>query len=126
MGENMSRISVISHEGKNIIYIDFSNMKTSQKEEVYKLFNDANALISKNLPKSARIVTNLTNLGFDKEMSNGFKIYASNNTPYVKASALVGVTGLQKVILTIVKTFTKREFYLANNIEDAKNWVSKE
>ena len=49
--------------------------------------------------------------------------YASHNTPYIKASALVGVSGVQKVVLAAIKALTGRDFYLADTMEEAQEWL---
>jgi hypothetical protein len=44
-------------------------------------------------PKSVLVITNVINTGFDTEISGIIKEYAQHNTPYVKASAVVGISG---------------------------------
>lgn len=51
------------------------------------------------------------------------KEYAQHNTPYVKASAVVGISGWAKVILTAIKTATGRDFHIAVTMEEAKEWL---
>jgi hypothetical protein len=51
------------------------------------------------------------------------KEYAQHNTPYVKASAVVGISGWSKIILIAIKTVTGRDFYLADSMEEAQEWL---
>jgi hypothetical protein len=53
---------------------------------------------------------------FDSATVDKLKNLTRDNAPYVKNSAVVGVTGLQKVVLTAVSLFSNRKF----NIFDDK------
>lgn len=113
----------ISYKGKKIYYLDASGMTVNDmgkiKESMAKVMN----MLENAPPKSALMITNVSNVRFNSEMAELFKSYADHNTPYFKASALVGVSGMQRVILTTVKKLTGRDFYLADNIQEAKDWV---
>jgi len=61
--------------------------------------------------------------GFDTEVSAVLGEYALHNTPYIKASALIGVSGVQKVVLAAIKALTGREFYLPDSTEDTREWL---
>lgn len=116
-------IEIMSYKGKEIYYLDASDQTTQNIQEIRKDMDGIKRLIRSKPPKSALMITNVTNARFNREMAELFKEYASHNTPYVKASALVGVSGIQKVVLTAVKTLTGRDYYLANSLEEAKEWV---
>lgn len=116
-------IETIVHKGKEIICVDLSNLSVGNKMQGIQTLRSASQKVAGNPPKSVLIITDVTNLSFDTEISNAFKQYAKDNTPYVKASSIVGLSGLQKVMFTAIKTFTGRDYYLAKDIEDAKNWL---
>jgi GTP-dependent phosphoenolpyruvate carboxykinase len=116
-------IEIMNYKGKEIYYLDASSQTTENIQEIKEDMEKIKRLIRSKPPKSALMITNVTNVRFNREMTELFKEYASHNTPYVKASALVGVSGIQKVVLTAVKTLTGRDYYLANSLEEAKEWV---
>jgi len=95
-------------------------------QEIQKYVEQARQKIGKQPAKSVLHITNVTHTGFNTDISNIIKEYAMHNTPYIKASAIVGMTGLQKIIYTAIKTFTGRDFYLANTMEEAKEWLVKQ
>ncbi|MDI9482659.1 MAG: hypothetical protein QM315_05695, partial [Bacillota bacterium] len=101
------------YEGNEILCLDISNSTSKDKEKIEEHVNLAKEAVKQYPPKSALMITNVTNTGFDSAVSSLIKEYAQHNTPYVKASALVGISGLQKVILTAVKKITGRDYYLA-------------
>lgn len=117
-------IEVMNYNGKEIYYLDASELTTNNIQEIREDMEKVKKLVSSKPPKSALMITNVTNVRFNSEMVDMFKEYANHNTPYVKASALVGVSGIQKVVLSAVKTLTGRDFYLANSLEEAKEWVA--
>ena len=51
------------------------------------------------------------------------KRLAVNNRPYVIAGAVVGLSGLQKVVYTTVMRFSKRNIPAFDDIEAAKDWL---
>ena len=116
-------VEFINYDGKEIYYLDASNQTTMNIQEIREDMENVKKLISSKPPKSVLMITNVTNARFNNEMVELFKEYANHNTPYVKASALVGVSGIQKVVLTTVKALTGRDYYLANSLEEAKEWV---
>jgi hypothetical protein len=122
----MAGVYELNHHGKSILCLDIADLKTQDKADFHKHIASAKARIQKQPQKSMLVITNVTNIRFDTEMANGIKDYAAHNTPYVKASALVGVAGLQKVIVQAVKKFTGRDFYLADTMEDAIEWLVKQ
>ena len=122
----MDRVELINHNGKEIVALDFSNVNVNEKEIMKISVEKAKGIIASKPQKSVLVLTNLTNTGFDLEVSGIMKEYANHNTPYVKASALVGVSGLQKIILNAVKKLTGREYYLFDKKEEALDWLVKQ
>lgn len=114
------------YEGKEILCLDISGSTSKDKEKIEEHVNLAKEAVKQYPPKSALMITNVTNTGFDSAVSSMIKEYAQHNTPYVKASALVGISGLQKVILTAVKKMTGRDYYLAYAMEEALEWLVKQ
>jgi hypothetical protein len=111
---------------KSILCLDISGLQSRDKAEFYKHVGHAKEIIRKQPPKSLLVLTNVINTGFDTEVAGIIKEYAQHNTPYVKASAVVGVSGWSKIILAAIKTLTGRDFYLADTVEEAKEWLVKQ
>lgn len=117
------RINMIDHNGKEILHLDFSNCTVS---EVLAIVEDAKRLISKLPAGSVLTLTDVTNTHFDENVSRAMKDFVAHNKPFVKASAVVGITGLKKIIFEAVMAFSKRKLSPFQNIEDAKDWLSKQ
>jgi len=59
--------------------------------------------------------------GYDLEVIEKLKESAGGNKPYVRASAVVGLDGLQKVVYNAVTLFSKRTLPVFDDIEKAKD-----
>jgi len=91
----MERFYTISHKGKKIVVLDYSN---TSPEEAIAFFADAHRRIATYPPKSALIFADATQARFNEASVAAIKEFAAKNTPYVKASASIGTPGLQGVI----------------------------
>jgi hypothetical protein len=119
-------VSQITLDGRKVIYVNCSNISTLEKDVLKRTLDQGNMDIARCGPKAALVITDITNVTFDNEVSELFKSYASKNTPYVKASSIVGLSGLQYIMFSAIKALTKREFYIAKSLEDAKTYMSKQ
>ncbi len=111
----------ISREGIPILYVDFSNMKT--KEEVLDLISLAKKSISIRPPKSIFTLTNLSNMYFNTEVYTAISDYARMNEPYVKASAVVGLSGLMMIFYNGFLKLSKRDVRAFSTEEEAVNYL---
>jgi hypothetical protein len=119
----MAGVYELQYRCKTIFCMDISGLQSKDKQEFQNRVEQAKEIIRKHPPKSLLIITEVTNTGFDAAIAGIIKDYAQHNTPYVKASAIVGIVGWSKIILTAVKTATGRDFYLADTFEEAKEWL---
>jgi hypothetical protein len=119
----MADVYEFNYKGKTILCMDIAGLQSKDKPEFLKLVNHAKEIIRKQPPKSMLLITKVTKTGFDSEVASIIKEYAQHNTPFVKASAVVGIEGWAKVILTAIKTLTGREFHLSDTMEDAQEWL---
>lgn len=118
-------IQLLDYMGKQIYYLDISQYDINSIDKIEEEMNEAKELIANDPSKACLAITDVSGVVFNTQIADLFKDYAKHNTPYVKASALVGIGGVQKVILMAVKRLTGRDFYLANTLEEAKEWVVK-
>ena len=122
----MADVFEIKYKGKTIFCMDIAGLQSKDKQVFLNLVEHAKAMIRQHPPKSMLVITKVTNTGFDTEVAGIIKEYAQHNTPFVKASAVVGISGWSKIILTAIKTVTGRDFYLADTMEEAQEWLVKQ
>mgnify|MGYP001197277015 CR=1 FL=1 len=60
---------------------------------------------------------------FTPELVEKLKILTKGNAPYVKKAAVVGVSGLYKVVISAISIFSKREFKLFDSKKEAVKYL---
>ena len=116
------RVKFIKHREKEILLLDFSNSGT---DEVLKIIEDAKRVISAKPENSLLTLTDVTNARFNEKVGDGMKQFSAHNKPYVKAAAVVGITGLKKIIFGAVMAFSKRNLASFDDVEQAKHWLAE-
>lgn len=102
-------VKILNHKGKNILYLNVSyGDMLDKKQEVLDLIEEAKSYIAKQAPNSLLTLTNATGLRFSMELVNTLKEFTTHNQPFIKAAAIVGVTGLQKIAYDTVIKFISR------------------
>ncbi len=119
----MSFVQKTNHQGKQILIFDFA---LKDKETVFKILEEGKTEVAKHPLSSLYVLTDVSGLRFNTDISEAFKDFAAHNKPYIKASALVGITGLQKIAYTAIMTFTKRNIPIFPTREEALNWLAKQ
>lgn len=120
----MQRVDVVEHKGKNIVILDFSKLDMlDQKDELFSAIEEAKAYISRQLPNSLLTLTIAKELRFNKDLIETLKEFTAHNKPYVKAGAIIGIQGLQKIAYDMVMTFTRRNIPIFPTVEEAKDWL---
>jgi hypothetical protein len=87
-------------------------------------FEEAKRLIATRPEKSVRVLTNVIGTELSRTTSQIIKDFATQNKPYVKASAVVGVEGLKKIIYNAVQTVSGRHISSFDTMEQAKDWLA--
>jgi len=83
----------LSYNGKTIVIVDISN---TRPEEAIPALREAQQQIALLPRKSVLILTDATNAVFNKESAKAMKEFAAKNSPFVKASAVVGAVGFSR------------------------------
>lgn len=100
--------------------MDLAN--TSPQEAIIGL-KEAQKQIVSLPPKSALILTDVTNTKFTRASSEAMKDFALKNTPHVKASAVVGAAGLHLIFLSANRRITQRNIKTFISRDEAKDWL---
>lgn len=119
----MEGLSKIIYKGKEIIYVDYSNFKLDKMKTFNLVFNCANEYMKYPL-KSVLAIVNLTNLYFDTDIIDAFKMTQEQTTPHQKRVALIGIKGLQLLAYNYIVHLNYRDkVRIFNNISEAKEWL---
>jgi hypothetical protein len=118
---NMKRTQTINHQGKNIFYMDFSNLQSM--EEIHSVMNEAKAFILKQPKASVIALTNIDEMHFNNQIRDMFAEFIKNNKPHIKTSAIIGISGLKHILFNGLMKLTGRDIKSFTTIELAKNWL---
>ena len=119
----MKHIQFIEHAGKQILICDCAK---KDRATVLETLAEAKAYIAALPPRSLLAMLDVTGIKYNTELSDAFKEFAAHNKPYSKASAIVGIGGLQKIAYTAIMTFTDRNVPLFNSRAEALDWLVKQ
>ena len=119
----MDRVRFITHQGKQILFIDVTNCAA---DEVVELLTEVQRIVTAQPPKSALTLSDLTGAQFSRAAITRMKEVAVFDRPYVKRAALVGAQSLPRVYFEALKTFSQREFRRFKTREEATDWLASE
>jgi hypothetical protein len=117
MTSDDSRVRFIDHKGRKILIQDFSGMTPCP--EFYRLVEQARVLIAAEPYRSVLTVVDATGSVFDAGVLQTLKEFVKVNTPYIKKTAVVGITGLKEVGLLAVSRGLGRPLDTCGNVQEA-------
>ncbi len=117
----MNRTKTITHKGINIFYMDFSNAKSV--DEIADVISESIAFIRKQPHYTVTGLTNMENMFFNNEVKNQFTSFLKGNKPYMKTSAVFGMSGLARILFNGLMKITGRDVRSFEKFEDAKEFL---
>ncbi|MDD5132463.1 MAG: hypothetical protein PHH44_07380 [bacterium] len=116
----MDRISYIDHKGNTILYINFSKC---HPREIQSTIDEVKKIVAHQSPGTLLTLTNVTDMMFDKTTSQKMKDLSAHNGLFAKAEAVIGATGILKVMFdSIIKT-KKNKMKILDTLPAAKDWL---
>ncbi len=118
----MSRVDIVENAGKKIVKADLSTLNV---EEAVLVMQEATDVI-KTLPRgSVLFLTDVKDVSYSKETVSGIKHFSMNNSPYIKATAVVGMDAIKQAILNTVRFLTLHEIKTFDSEDAAKDWLTQ-
>ena len=119
----MKRVQYIHHNGRQILFLDFSGFKV---EDFHINIKEAEKLIRAEPQNSVLTLTDVTGAKYNLEVTKAIKEFAVGNKPFVKAGAVVGLDALKKIIYNSIMHVSGRNLLAFDDIEKAKDWLVAE
>jgi hypothetical protein len=118
------RVTFIEHKGKEILYLNLSDCSS----EVYlETIEQAKGIIRNKPENSLLVLTYMSNSeNTQPEVFHNLRYFVKNNKPHVKASAIIGVNGVHKMLVESLQQSTGRVFGIFEDEEEAKDWLVKQ
>lgn len=117
----MSRVDLITHNGKKIVFIDYSGLKG---DELFRTMEEAKKNVHSQEKGTVLILSNVKDLHFNVDIIEAFKNMSLESKEYIKAVAIYGLSGLQKIALNAVTKFSKVDMSVFGNKEEALDWLA--
>ena len=119
----MEKTRTINHLGKSIFCMDFSNTKS--KQEIDTIIEESIKQIRNKPHGSLLAVTNMSNMYFNKDVATTFTSFVKENKPYIKKSAVYGMSGLARIVFNSIMKAAGRNIRSFETENQAKNFVIK-
>jgi hypothetical protein len=85
----------IDHDGKRLLYLDLAHASPRQKAEAMRSAAD---LVAGEPPGSVLLLLDVTGAGLSEDVEAAVTEFCERSATHVRARALVGATGLKKVL----------------------------
>ena len=109
-------------DGKNFIYIDFSDFKTN--DDFIRLARTVEPVITSYPRQSLYSIANIENVRFDPQSKKLIAEFMTHNKPYVRCGAIIGMDGIKKMLLsTVLKSAGRTNIHFAFTKERAVEWL---
>jgi hypothetical protein len=117
------RVRFIEHQGKRVLFINYSHCDVAMLKAVAE---EGHRVIAQEPPNSVLTLNDVSGTSFDKESVAVLQAKVAANAPYVRKAAVIGISGLQKLIYEGVQTFSKRRLPLFESRQEAMAWLIRE
>ena len=117
----MQKVKQITYKGQEILFQSFKDEKDPAiiTDRLHKV--KEHILIQPD--KSILLLSDVTNTYYNPELISIMKNFSRAITPHVKASAMVGITGITKIFFNALVKLTGREIKAINSLEEARDWL---
>lgn len=117
----MERTRFEEHRGTRILVLDYSGAR--DPEEAIRAIEHSKTVVARHPAKSLLILTNVRDARYNTAVLQALKELARHDEPYVKASAIVGMSGLHRIAYQAVILFSKRNIQVFDTELEAMDWL---
>jgi len=119
----VGRVRFIEHAGQRVLFINYSHCNVAMLKAVAE---EGHRVIAQQAPNSVLTLNDVTGTTFDKESVAVLQSKVAANAPYVRRAAVIGISGLQRLIYEGVQAFTKRRIPHFDTRQDALGWLIRD
>jgi len=115
-------IEWIQHKGKKIAYIKYLGLKP---EAMLDLVREATKAIIAAKSDEILSLTDISDCFVTPEFMELSKQQSAISLPHTKKAAIVGVSGVKKVLLRTLNAFAAKPRVPFDTVEEAKDWLAE-
>jgi hypothetical protein len=117
------RVQFIRHAGHRILFINYAHCDASMLKAVAE---EGHRVIAREKPGTVLTLNDVSGTVFDKESVAVLQAKVAENAAYVQRAAVVGISGLQRLIYESVQAFTRRRIPNFQTRQEALSWLVSE
>jgi hypothetical protein len=131
MEVKMERVFWKTHNGKKILYINYSNLSAvnpAQKQEIFDTIKTAWDVVESSASgERILFLSDATNTKASPDIMKRIKEFAAYTTANgrVEKECVVGISGIQQILVAGVNMFSKTKLITFKSIGEALDWLSK-
>lgn len=114
-----------THKGRRILYCDFANFGRDSAA-LSREIDEVDAEILKQPKGSVLALADMRGTVTGSDVVDIFKKSAARTNGYVKRQAVIGVTGIQRILASAVARFSGQSLHLFDTVEQANEWLAEE
>lgn len=118
----MARIRFIPYQGFQIYYQDLSGAQN--RAEAVEIIQESIATAGRQRPRSLYTITNVAGSYFDHEVLKWVRRAVKHNEGFILFEAVIGMSAMQRLVFNGFRAYSKRTYYVAKDMEDAKRWLA--
>lgn len=116
-----SKTTQFKFKGSDIVFTDYSGLINA--DEIIAVINEAQSFIEKNQMKDVLYLINIEKSSGSVPVINRYKDFAKIIKPLIKKDAVIGASGLHKILISGIKSFSGISMELFNSKEEACNYL---
>ena len=118
------RLEIVEHKGQTILFADYTGL--NQAEFVKQVKQNKGDIVSygqQSGEKSLLLLSDISNTLLTEEVQEAFKELVPAIDPYIKAAAIVGMTGFKRYALAILNKVVSVSRRTFDTVDEAKDWL---
>ncbi|MFX1568530.1 MAG: hypothetical protein ACFFCV_09195 [Promethearchaeota archaeon] len=108
------------YQGHEILLDDYTNVFPDQFASLIERMTE---LTFESGKKDILLIVNVTGAYANKEAVNAFAESGKKSRPLLKKTAVVGITGVKKILLNVINKFSGVSAKAVSSMEEAKKWL---
>jgi hypothetical protein len=116
----MERVRYETYQGKRIVVVDGTDASADEYADVLR---QGAVALAQEPDRSVLLVTVVTRTRYGAGTAERLKAYSKAIRPYVKASAVVGLSPLQRVIFNTIRPFLHASVHDFATLAEAREWL---
>ena len=119
----MKRCDVIRYEDTTIVVVDAAHATSA---EVVQILEEGRRLVATFPLKSVRLLTDATEASYSTVSIAALRVFATRNSPFILASAVIGLDGIRTMALNQIRSLTGRPIRAFSCREYAVAWLAEQ